>query len=101
MSETLFITTLKKNWILLLIFFGVLAMYITVMISMYNPEDMESLLSMIKLLPSEFMKAFRIFRRRHRSHKLPCKLALWDANVCISYGVFNNPWKQASSKDCR
>ncbi|MDF2821078.1 MAG: transport system permease protein [Clostridiales bacterium] len=57
MSSTLFKTTLKKNWTLLLIFFGVLTMYMTIMISMYDPEDMEALMSMFKLLPPDLMKA--------------------------------------------
>lgn len=57
MSLTLLKTTIKKNWILLLIFFGVLTMYMTVMITMYDPDDMEALLSMIKLLPENLMKA--------------------------------------------
>ncbi|HBT63157.1 MAG TPA: hypothetical protein DEB10_00650, partial [Ruminococcaceae bacterium] len=36
MSIPLFKTTIKNNWLLLLIFFGVLTMYMTIMISMYN-----------------------------------------------------------------
>jgi ABC-2 type transport system permease protein len=58
MSLTLFTTTFRKNWILLLIFFGVLAMYVIVMISMYNPEDIESLLSLLKVFSEDFIKAF-------------------------------------------
>ncbi len=57
MSFALFKTTLKKNWTLLLIFFGVLTMYMTIMISMYDPNDMEALTSMLKLLPEDIMKA--------------------------------------------
>ena len=57
MSFTLFKTTLKKNWTLLLIFFGVLTMYMTSMITMYNPDDMEALMAMFKLLPADLMKA--------------------------------------------
>lgn len=58
MSITLLKTTFRKNWILLLIFFGVLTMYTTIMISMYNPDDMEALTSMLDLLPEELIKAF-------------------------------------------
>lgn len=58
MSFTLFKTTIKKNWTLLLIFFGVLTMYMTIMISMFDPEQMEALITMFKLLPEEIMKAF-------------------------------------------
>ncbi|MEZ4357355.1 MAG: ABC transporter permease subunit [Eubacteriales bacterium] len=57
MSYTLFKTTFKKNWLLLAIFFGVLTMYLTVMISMYNPEDMSAITDMIKMFPEELMKA--------------------------------------------
>ncbi len=57
MSFTLLKTVLKKNWTLLLIFFGVLTMYMTIMISMYNPNDMEALTSMLKMFPPELMKA--------------------------------------------
>lgn len=58
MSFILFKTTMKKNWILLVIFFGVLTMYTSIMISMYSPDDMEALTSMMKLLPEEMMNAF-------------------------------------------
>jgi ABC-2 type transport system permease protein len=57
MSYTLFKTTLKKNWILLMIFFAVLTMYLSVMVSMYDPNSMEALASMLKLLPQDLMKA--------------------------------------------
>jgi ABC-2 type transport system permease protein len=57
MSITLFKSTVKKNWLLLLIFFGVLTMYTTIMISMYNPKDMEAMTSMLKLFPEDMMKA--------------------------------------------
>ena len=57
MSLTLLRSVLKKNWTLLLIFFGVLTMYMTIMISMYDPNDMEALTSMVKLMPEDLMKA--------------------------------------------
>ncbi len=57
MCLTLFKTTLKKNWVLLLIFFGVLTMYMSVMISMFDPEDMSALNSMLELLPQGMMNA--------------------------------------------
>lgn len=58
MSLTLLKTTLKKNWILLLIFFGVLTMYMMVMISMYDPEDMSAMDSMMEMFPEGLLKAF-------------------------------------------
>ena len=58
MSYTLLKTMWKKNWTLLLIFFSVLTMYITIMVSMYNPDDIEALMSMLEMFPPEIMKAF-------------------------------------------
>lgn len=58
MSLTLFKKTLKQNWILQLIFFAVLLMYMTTMLSMYNPEDMEGLIIMIEAFPEELRSAF-------------------------------------------
>ena len=58
MSLTLFKHTLKQNWILLLIFFGVLSMYKTIMLSMYNPEDMAGLIGMIEAFPEGLRNAF-------------------------------------------
>lgn len=57
MSLLLFKLTLKKNWKLLLIFFGVLTMYSTVMISIYDPESMEALTNMTAMFPAELMQA--------------------------------------------
>ena len=58
MSITLFKHTLKRNWILLLIFFGVLTMYMTTMLSMYNPDDMAGLIAMIESFPEGLRTAF-------------------------------------------
>lgn len=57
MSLTLLKTTFKKNWFLLLIFFGVLTMYTTVMISMYDPVDMTAITSMLDLFPKGLINA--------------------------------------------
>ena len=57
MSIVLFKTTLRKNWMLMLIFFGVLFMYLSVMIAMFDPEDMNALNDMISIFPEELMKA--------------------------------------------
>jgi ABC-2 type transport system permease protein len=48
---------MKRNWLLLTIFFGVLTMYMGIMISMYNPDDMQSISSMLDLFPEDLMKA--------------------------------------------
>ena len=57
MSLTLFKHTFKRNWILLVIFFGVLTMYMTTMMSMYNPEDMAGLVGMIEAFPEALRAA--------------------------------------------
>lgn len=57
MIWALFRKTLKQNWKLLLIFFAVLTMYMSIMISMYNPEDMASMLAMLDLLPRDLLNA--------------------------------------------
>jgi ABC-2 type transport system permease protein len=58
MSLALFKHTLRRSWILLVIFFGVLTMYMTVVISMYNPEDMAGLIGMIEAFPEGLRIAF-------------------------------------------
>lgn len=57
MSFPLLKTVLKKNFALLLIFFAVLTMYMAIMISMYDPDDIEALTSMLELFPEDVMKA--------------------------------------------
>lgn len=58
MNLILLKTTFKKNWILMLIFIGVLVMYLAVMVAMFDPEDMNALNEMISIFPEELMKAF-------------------------------------------
>jgi len=57
MSFALFAATARKNWVLLIIFFGVLTMYTTIMITMFNPEDMDAITAMLDLFPKDLMKA--------------------------------------------
>ena len=57
MSLVYFKSLIKRNWLLLVIFIAVLTMYMSVMISMYDPEDMEALTAMTKMLPPEMMSA--------------------------------------------
>jgi ABC-2 type transport system permease protein len=54
---TLLKTTARKNWPLLLVFFAVLSFYMTIMISMFDPDDMEAITSMLDLFPEDLMKA--------------------------------------------
>lgn len=58
MSFALFKLTIKKNWVLFLIFTLVLMMYSGVMISMYSPDNVQNLMQMFELFPPEMMKAF-------------------------------------------
>ena len=57
MNGTLFMATFKRNWLLMLIFGCVLLMYMTVMISMFDPDDMEALTAMLDLMPEDMMNA--------------------------------------------
>lgn len=57
MSFTLLKTVFKKNWLLLFIFFAVLTMYMAVMISIYEPNDLQALTSILKLMPADLMRA--------------------------------------------
>jgi ABC-2 type transport system permease protein len=57
MNITLLKTVFKKNWLLLVIFYGVLTMYMAVMISMYDPNDIAALSTMMELFPEDLMKA--------------------------------------------
>jgi ABC-2 type transport system permease protein len=57
MNLTLFRATLKSNWILLLVFFLVMAMYLAIIISMYDPEGADVLDEMVKTMPDTLVKA--------------------------------------------
>jgi len=57
MNWTLFKMTLKKNWTLMLIFYGVIAMYQIIMVSMYDPDQIDALMAMTQMMPPEIMKA--------------------------------------------
>jgi ABC-2 type transport system permease protein len=56
-SLALFAYTARKNSLLLVIFYAVLAFYLAVMISMYNPEDMARITDMLDLFPEDLMQA--------------------------------------------
>ena len=58
MNFVLFRHTFKRNWLLLVIFFAVLTMYTTVMLSMYDPADMAGLLAMMEAIPPGLRAAF-------------------------------------------
>ncbi|HAE61675.1 MAG TPA: hypothetical protein DCG38_05035 [Eubacteriaceae bacterium] len=57
MSIVLLKKTLKRNWVLWAIFFGVLTMYMTIMVYMYDPDDIQALIKMVEIFPEELMNA--------------------------------------------
>ncbi|MCW3490645.1 ABC transporter permease [Dethiobacter alkaliphilus] len=57
MNGTLFKATLKANWVIALIIFLVMLMYLSVIISMFDPESMEGLIAMMETMPRELISA--------------------------------------------
>lgn len=58
MNIPLFKATSKSNWIIFVIFLAVLFMYLSIMISMYDPDDIEAITQMYELLPAGMIEAF-------------------------------------------
>lgn len=50
--------TFKQNYKLFIIFLLILAMYVSIIIGMYNPDDIEALVAMTDAIPKEMMAAF-------------------------------------------
>jgi len=50
-------TTIKFNYVLWLIFAAILAMYLSIILSMYDPEAMESMDALVASLPSQLIQA--------------------------------------------
>lgn len=57
MNKTLFKATLRENWIVLLAITLIIFMYGSISISMYDPESIEALVSMMEFMPEGMMKA--------------------------------------------
>jgi len=57
MNFTLLKTNFKKYWALFLIFSGVLSFYVIIIIMIFDPDQIESLMSMVGLMPPDLMKA--------------------------------------------
>ncbi|MBN2504762.1 MAG: ABC transporter permease subunit [Bacilli bacterium] len=53
----LFKKTLRQNWKLWIIFAAVLTMYMSIMISMFDPESIDAMLSMLDMMPKDLMEA--------------------------------------------
>jgi ABC-2 type transport system permease protein len=57
MNLPLFKATTKANWVIGLIIYAVLFMYLTIIITMFDPETMEGLIAMVEALPKEVVAA--------------------------------------------
>lgn len=53
MNIALFRSTLKSNWILILIFSVISLLYLILIISVYNPENLKNLEAALKMIPAE------------------------------------------------
>lgn len=58
MNIPLLKSTVKRNLLLFIIFLVILTLYLSIMVFMYDPENMASIKSMVNLFPSELVKAF-------------------------------------------
>ncbi|MDW7739865.1 MAG: ABC transporter permease subunit [Bacillota bacterium] len=58
MNFALFKSTVKSNWILFVIFLAVLFMYMSIIISMYDPENIEAMALYLETLPQGMVDAF-------------------------------------------
>lgn len=57
MNPTLFMATIKSNWIIWFIFFLVMLMYLAIIISMFDPQGLEGLIALLDTLPRELVAA--------------------------------------------
>ena len=57
MNSTLFKATAKANWVIALIIFVVMFMYLSIIITMFDPESMEGIIAMMELMPKELIAA--------------------------------------------
>lgn len=58
MIKTLFLSNMRKYWVLMLCFFLILVMYSSIAVGMFEPEDAQSLVDMFEMFPEGLMKAF-------------------------------------------
>lgn len=47
----------KQNWMLFVIFLGILTMYTSIMIYIYSPEDVDAMLAVMSVMPEDLLKA--------------------------------------------
>ena len=58
MNSTLFKTDLKSNWVIFTFIFGMLMIYVSTSIAMFNPDTAEAMDAMFSMLPEGMIKAF-------------------------------------------
>lgn len=58
MNKTLFVTNMKSNWGIFTFIAGMLLIYVTTSVTMFDPESTEALIAMFDMLPEGMMKAF-------------------------------------------
>jgi len=51
-------STVKSNWVILIIFFAILLMYMSVMLGMYDPDNIDAMRQMTEMMPEGIMEAF-------------------------------------------
>lgn len=51
-------STAKSNWVIFIIFFAILLMYMSVIISMYDPDNIDAMRQMAEAMPEGMMDAF-------------------------------------------
>lgn len=57
MNGTLFRAIARSNWVIGAIFLAVMLMYLSIIISMFDPESMEGLMAMMETMPKELLAA--------------------------------------------
>lgn len=58
MNKSLFLSNIKGNWGILAFVVGMLLIYISTSVTMYDPDSIEKMESMFELLPEGMLKAF-------------------------------------------
>ncbi len=51
-------STARSNWLIFLIFFAILLMYMSVMLGMYDPDNIDAMRQMMETMPEGIMDAF-------------------------------------------
>jgi len=57
MNKALFRVTFKANWLIGLIILAIMLMYLGIIISMFDPESIEGIESMLEVMPQELIAA--------------------------------------------